>query len=179
MMKSAAEQRLLAARARLGDDLAFEQLVHEHTRRLTWFVRKLGLSESVSEDVVQEAWVTAWTSLRTLRDAGKFRSWLYGITRNKALQHIAAVREIPAADLDLLAVDEVRDSYFDRYAPHLDRALDGLHVAHREVLILRFFEGMSYAELSGALGVTEGTVKSRLHYAKLALRRQLEVIPHE
>ena len=177
--KSAAEQRLLAARARLGDDLAFEQLVHEHTRRLVWFARKLGLSQAVSEDVVQDAWVAAWMSLRTLRDVRKFRSWLYGITRNKALQHIAAVPEIPAADLDVPAADEVRDSYFDRYAPYLDRALDGLPVAHREVLTLRFFEQMSYAELAEALSVTEGTVKSRLHYAKSALRRQLEVITHE
>lgn len=179
MSTSTAEQRLLAARARLGDDSAFELLVHEHTRALVGFVRKLGLPESVSEDVVQETWVAAWKSLRTLRDVGKFRSWLFGITRNKALQHFATAREIPIADLDTPATDEVLDSYFDRFAPYLNRALDGLPVSQREVLALRFFEGMSYENLAETICVSEGTIKSRLHYAKAALRRRLEVLTDE
>jgi len=169
------EQRLLVARARLGDEQAFQSLVHHYTRRLLWFVRKLGLPEVTADDVVQESWLVAWASLHRLRKVESFRSWLYGIVRNKALQHLAKEREVPTGDLDV-AAETPEESVFDHYMPHLNRALEQLSVIHREVLALRFLEGMTYEELSEATDATAGTIKSRLHNAKLALRRQLEAI---
>ncbi len=70
--------------------------------------------------------------------------------------------------------EEPEDSDSDRYGPRLNQALDHLSAIHREILALRFLEGMSYEELSMATGATAGTVKSRLHNAKVALRRLLE-----
>ncbi len=178
MAEFPAEQQLLVARARLGDERAFERLVHLYTRRLIWFVRKLGLTEAAADDVVQESWVVAWSNLHRLRKIAVFRGWLYGIARNKSFQHLAKARDVPTADLDVAAEapDEV---FFDRYLPYLNSGLDRVSAIHREVLALRFLEEMTYAELAQATGVTVGTVKSRLHNGKLALRRELEAMADE
>jgi RNA polymerase sigma-70 factor (ECF subfamily) len=175
MAEFPAEQLILVARARLGDERAFERLVHVYTPRLIWFVRKLGLTEGEADDVVQETWLVAWSKLRCLRKMAVFRGWLYGIARNKSLQHLDKAREVPADDLDVAA--EIPDQvFFDRYLPYLDRGLDRISAIHREVLALRFLEEMTYVELAEATGVPVGTVKSRLHNGKLALRRELEAI---
>lgn len=178
MAEFPAEQQLLVARARLGDERAFERLVHLYTPRLIWFVRKLGLTEAAADDVVQESWLVAWSKLHRLRKIAVFRGWLYGIARNKSFQHLAKARDVPTADLDVAAEapDEV---FFDRYLPYLDSGLDRVSAIHREVLALRFLEEMTYAELAQATGVTVGTVKSRLHNGKLALRRELEAMADE
>jgi len=171
------EIRLLVARARLGDAKAFETLVHEYTPRLLWFVRKLGLPDKDADDVLQESWLVAWSKLNRLRNLRLFRSWLYGITRNKGMQRLASdeSREVPVADIDP-SDEPPEESLFERYQPYLNQALGQLSLTHREILALRFIEGMTYEELGQATGATLGTVKSRLHNAKHALRRELEVL---
>jgi RNA polymerase sigma-70 factor (ECF subfamily) len=174
------EIRLLAARARLGDAKAFERLVHEYTPRLLWFVRKLGLPDRDADDVLQESWLVAWSKLDRLRSLRLFRSWLYGITRNKAMQHLAKdkTREVPVADID--PMDEPpEESFFETYLPYLNQALGQLSLTHREILALRFIEGMTYAELAQTTGAALGTVKSRLLNAKHALRRELEALTND
>ncbi len=174
------EERLLIARAHLGDDSAFEAIVHRFTPRLLWYVRRLGLTEAAAEDVVQNTWLACWTSMARLRDVRRFRSWLYGITRNKALQHIGAINphETLTGDIDL-PTKEPEDSFFQRHGEYLGAGLARLPILHREALTLRFLENMSYAEISETTRVSEGTVKSRLHYAKVELRRQMEVLANE
>ena len=174
------EIRLLAARARLGDAKAFETLVHEYTPRLLWFVRKLELPDKDADDVLQESWLVAWSKLNRLRNLRLFRSWLYGITRNKAMQHLAKeqAREAPVADIDPLD-EPPEESFFERYLPYLNHALGQLSLTHREILALRFIEGMTYEELAQTTGARLGTVKSRLHNAKHALRRELEVLTND
>ena len=169
------EQHLVVARAQLGDEQAFQWLVHHYTPRLLWFVRKIGLSPVNADDVVQNVWLAAWSSLHRLRKVDRFRSWLYGIARNKALQYVAQVREVPIANFESVP-DAPDDSFFERYMPHLNEALDRLSVIHREILALRFLEEMTFEELSEATGTSVGTIKSRLHNAKVALREKLEVI---
>ncbi|NQU76134.1 MAG: sigma-70 family RNA polymerase sigma factor [Planctomycetes bacterium] len=174
------EIRLLVARARLGDAKAFQTLVHEYTPRLLWFVRKLGLSDNDADDVLQESWLVAWSKLNRLRSLRLFRSWLYGITRNKAMQHLAKdeAREVPVADIDPLD-EPPEESFFERYQPYLNQALERMSLTHREILALRFIEGMTYEELAQTTGTTLGTIKSRLHNAKHFLRRQLEVLTND
>ena len=174
------EIRLLVARARLGDAKAFETLVHDCTPRLLWFVRKLGLPDKDADDVLQETWLIAWSKLNRLRSCRLFRSWLYGITRNKAMQQLATgkVREVPVADMDPLD-EPPEESFFERYQPQLNQALEQMSLTHREILALRFIEGMTYEELAQTTGATLGTVKSRLHNAKHTLRRQLEALTND
>ena len=174
------ETRLLVARARLGDAKAFERLVHEYMPRLLWFVRRLGLPDGDADDVLQESWLVAWSKLNRLRNLRLSRSWLYGITRNKAMQHLARekAREVPVADIDPLD-EPPEESFFERYQPYLNQALGRLSLIHREVLALRFIEGMTYEEVAQTTGATLGTVKSRLHNAKHALRRELEVLTND
>ena len=174
------EIRLMAARARLGDAEAFRALVHEYTPRLLWFVRKLGLPDKDADDVLQESWLVVWSKLNRLRSLRLFRSWLYGITRNTAMQHLAKTktREVPVADIDPLD-GPPEESFFERYQPYLNQALERMSLTHREILALRFIEGMTYEELALTTGVTLGTIKSRLHNAKHALRRQLEGLTND
>jgi RNA polymerase sigma-70 factor (ECF subfamily) len=157
----------------LGDAAAFDRLVRLYTPRLLWFVRTLGVSETAAEDVVQESWLAAWSSLNRLRQVASFRGWLYGIARHKSRQYAAKDRESIRSELDI-ACEAPDETYFDRYLPYLNAALERISIVHREVLALRFLEDLTYQELSRALGVPVGTIKSRLHNAKLALRAALE-----
>ncbi|MHB8863260.1 MAG: RNA polymerase sigma factor [Pirellulaceae bacterium] len=172
------EDRLLVARARMGDPQAFRELVFAYTPRLVWFVRKLGLSEAAADDVLQESWLAVWRSFERLKDVRRYRGWLYGIVRNKALQHVAREPGGESRNIDVAGASP-DESFFDRYLPYLNQALEALSSVHREVLALRFSERMTYQELAEAIGVSEGTVKSRLHNAKHALRTQLEELARE
>src|SRR3712207_2652343 len=90
----------LVTRLRLGNHDALRLLVGRYTPRLLWFVRRLGLAESAAVDVVQEAWLVAWSSLHQLRTPERFRPWLYGIARNKALQQLGVPRQAPLDGVD-------------------------------------------------------------------------------
>lgn len=181
MSDTEAMLRILVARAALGDEEAFATLVHQFTRRLAWFIRKMGVAPSAVEDVLQNTWLTVWQSLTRLRDKKCFKAWLYGIARNKARQHAHAVRDIatPMDEVAQMVEEENDDLFHDLYLPHLSPALEKLSLAHREVLLLRFLENMPYEEIAQTLDVSLGTTKSRLHNAKAALKKQLEAMTHE
>lgn len=174
------DETLLVARAVIGDDKAFEALVHHYTPRLLWYVRRLGLSEAAADDVVQNAWLACWSSKGRLRDIHRFRAWLYGIARNKAFQNLGSInpREILTSEIDV-PDEETGESFFAQHLGYLNDGLARLPILHREVLSLRFLEGMPYAEIAEATGVSVGTVKSRLHNAKAELRRHMEVMINE
>jgi len=178
---SDAEERLLVARTQLGDQEALGQLVRQYSPRLTWYVRRFGMGPDTSDDVVQEVWLVVLTKMGKLRDTAKFRPWLYGIARNKTRQYLALADQHEVLPSNLQDSEESPDeeSFLQYHLRNLPVALERLSVPHREVLALRFLEGMSYSELAEATETTEGTVKSRLHYAKIELRRHLEGMPHE
>jgi len=178
MGQSRAEEHLLVARARIGDARAFEALVFQYTPRLRWFATKLGLSTTTADDVVQESWLAAWSGLARLRDVRQFRSWLYGTARNKCLQQISRERQTCMLNCEL-AAEEPDDAWFDQYLPYIGAALENLPPIHSEILALRFLEGMTYQELAEVVQANEGTIKSRLHHAKRALRKELEVLANE
>ncbi len=132
----------------------------------------------VAEDLAQETLLEAWRGADTLRDPARLSPWLSGIARN-VCRRWAQRQGKPLIDLDDAAEfpdgrDDVEiELERDELAILLDRALGLLPATTRDVLIARFIEECSHAEIAGRLGLSEGAVTVRVHRGKLALRRLL------
>jgi RNA polymerase sigma-70 factor (ECF subfamily) len=168
-------ERLLIARCQAGDGEAFAELVARYQPRLSYFVRKLLGRTQGADDLLQDVWLDVVRSLPKLRDSGAFPAWLYRIARDRAYRAMRRGQFLPKS----LAGDDVAaasdDSEFDAQDVALVHVcLDDISLEHREVLVLRFLQDMSYEQIAGVVGCEVGTVRSRLHYAKGALRRVVE-----
>jgi len=129
-------------------------------------------SPEIVEDLHQEIWIAIFNGLPRLRDTGKFRPWAFRIARDRIYREYRR-RRISVEPLEQLEEpSEADDTPVDR--EELQRSLDALSPEHREVVMLCFFEEMSYEEIARLTGSTLGTVRSRIHYAKRALKRALK-----
>lgn len=187
-MSDQAEQiyeRLLVVRAQGGDEAAFVELVDRYSPRLRYFLRKL-LEPNVNgdrshggegvEDALQGVWLAVWRQLPRLADPQALRAWLYRISRDQAFARLRNSRSdnlaldeatLPASGLE----DEAQFSAED--AAQIHAALGNLPPLQREALVLRFLEDMTYEQIAAVVGCQVGTVRSRIHYGKQALRRLL------
>lgn len=167
---------LLAVRCRCGTRRAFDELVTLLERRLFFYIRRLVRSEEDAWDVLQQTWIEMFRNIGHLRDSSRILPWLYRIAHNLAVSHIRKEGNVVMVPMDDLTVDsEENGSDFDRWdAAEVRAALETLSVAHREVLTLHFLEDFGLDEIAGITGAPPGTVKSRLHYGKLALRKALK-----
>ncbi len=167
----------LVLRSQLGDEGAFEELLKRHSPRLRFFiVRMLGAKQACAEDVLQETWLTAYRSLPKLDDAGAFHSWIFTIARTRVCREFRR-RRIELSPLDETGTDSpvpetATDDRVDAEAVRMK--VETLAPQHREALLLRFVEEMTYEEIAQITGTALGTVRSRIHNAKRALRRALE-----
>ena len=167
-------EQILVFRCQLGDELAFEQLLTDYDSRLRYYVRRILGSSDKAEDIMQVVWLTVWRQLPKLRNVEAFRLWLYRIARNIAFQSLrVSSKELALCD-DLGAPDEQDETFTPEDAAAIHAALDRLNPAHKEALVLRFLEGMAYEEIAQLVGCPLGTIRSRIHYAKKALRREME-----
>ena len=186
---SAADAELLA-RLRVGDETAYEQLVRAETRHLLAVARRLLRNEEDARDAVQQAFLSAFRALPNFTGQSRLTTWLHRIITNTALMKLRARRrhrEESIEDLlpDFLADDHHREQFDDWALPADSRlikqetrervraAIDTLPESYRTVLLLRDIEELSTDETAAALGVTIGTVKIRLHRARLALMKLL------
>jgi RNA polymerase sigma-70 factor (ECF subfamily) len=171
--KDTVARELLAVRCRRGDRAALEELVRAYEGRLFYFVRRLVREETDAWDVLQKTWVRVLTGIGALDDPGRLVPWLYRIARNTALTHVRfnePAAELPADVPDPGAADPA--DFEDADAVH--HGLLKLSLQHREVLTLFFLEDMSVDEIADVLNLPHGTVKSRLYYAKHALRKVID-----
>lgn len=168
----------LVARARGGDRSAFSRLVERHHGRVfNTACRMLGDREAAA-DVTQETFLAAWRALGAFEERARFATWITRIAMNRCRN----VRRSPAAARTVPLLEDPPGNpglgpeavVGDReLAAHVERALGQIEPAHREVLVLREIEGLPYDAIAGVLDVEEGTVKSRLHRARAALREKL------
>lgn len=174
-----AEERDIVLRAQQGDRAAFSQLVDAYDQRLLYFVRRILGEHDTAFDVLQGVWLTVHRKLRDLKSAGAFRVWVYRIAHDKAVSELRRktrrpllVEEIEIGDG---TIEDQRDTetVFDN-AELVHIGLQRLSVDHRRILTLRFLEDMQVNEIAEVLGCSDGTVKSRLHHARRALRRHIE-----
>jgi RNA polymerase sigma-70 factor (ECF subfamily) len=128
------------------------------------------------EDHLQEIWLEVHRGIAGLANPAAFAAWLYRIARNRAFRAFRKRREVPHSlnGIDLPDEKDAETRFSAEDAEYIHAALDSLAPEHREVLLLRFIEGMSYEDIASVTSCPVGTVRSRLHYAKRALRCVLE-----
>jgi RNA polymerase sigma-70 factor (ECF subfamily) len=168
-------ERLLVLRCQTGDEDAYRELVGHFSPRLRYYLRKLQARADQADDLAQEVWLDVLRQLPRLKDAGAFTTWLYRIARGKAMLDARRNGRAPATTPDVDWIAEKQETTFSPDdAARIHAALDRLEPNHREVLVLRFLEGLSYEEVGQVVDCPIGTVRSRIHYAKAALQRLLE-----
>ncbi len=183
----AEQDRVLIESAQKGDKAAFKQLVQRHQRRAFAIAVGLLRDEQDAREVVQEAFLRVYRSLDSFQGGSTFFTWLFRIVTNLSIDllrkpsrrdaELDEGREIDEADIPLLSridgadpLDVLRRAEIRN---KLEAALEALPVYHRGVIVMREVEGMSYEEMAEAMGVSKGTIMSRLFHARQKLQRAL------
>jgi len=169
-------ERLLVLRCQTGDHDAYRELVARFGPRLQYFLLKLVARADRAEDLAQETWLDVLRQLPRLKDVGAFTTWLYRIAHGKAMLELRRSGRLPEAtnEVESLIDEKEGPSFSPDDAARIHAALDRLESAHREVLVLRFLEELSYDEIGQVVGCPVGTVRSRIHYAKARLQQLLK-----
>jgi RNA polymerase sigma-70 factor (ECF subfamily) len=177
----AADEAALLARLRAGDAQAFETLVITYQHRVFGVALRMLDSRAEAEEVAQETFLRAHRALRDFRGDARLGTWLYAIASRVCLNRLgsaarrhersddAALLRLPAAVADAASVVERQE-----LSAALQQAIAALPDERRIVVVLRDLEGLAYEEIAHVLGLELGTVRSRLHRARLDLKAKLE-----
>jgi RNA polymerase sigma-70 factor, ECF subfamily len=180
---SASDERELVERSRAGDRFAFEELVRRHADRLYAVVLRFVADADEAEEVTQEAFLRAWRSIGRFEGRSRFFTWIYRIGINEAKRRAerkplasaaASIEDSPIEDApDWSDAPEFRAEQSDLRRP-LEEAVRALPPEYRAPLILRDVEGLSTQEAAEVMELGEAAFKSRLHRARLAVRRSVD-----
>jgi RNA polymerase sigma-70 factor, ECF subfamily len=170
---------LVIARVLAGDPGSFEVLMRRYNRRVFRAARAVLRDEAEAEDVVQDAWVRAYTHLRQFAGRASFATWLTRIAIHEALarkryraRHTALDEH--ASALPARTRPPEQELGARQVASALEAAIDALPAHYRTAFVLRDLEGLSTVETAACLDVPQATVKTRLHRARGLLRSQLD-----
>lgn len=182
------DEAALVTRAKAGDASAFSELVRHYDRRVFRMAKQITQNDDDAEDVLQEAFLKAYTHLDDFQGNSKFYTWIVRIAVNEALMKLRKRRSDRSVPLDepidtgedevpreIAVWDENPEETYSReeLAELLDQAVQSLKPAYRTVFVLRDIEEMSIEETAEALGLSISAVKSRLLRARLQLREKL------
>jgi RNA polymerase sigma-70 factor (ECF subfamily) len=184
-------ERSLLRRLRDRDESAFKELLEQHRDRVFNITYRMLGNRSEAEDVAQEVFITVFKTIDQFREESKFATWLYRVTVNHCKNRIKYLARRHDRDRDELdetsqqangAVNgaPVRAAQPDRALASaqmeklLQEAIAALDEDQREVVILRDVEDLSIEEICAITGLPDGTVKSRLHRARLVLRKKMQ-----
>lgn len=165
----------LIERARAGDRSAFGVLVRRHDDRMRGLAYRLLADRHAMDDVLQEAYVKAYRALDRFKVGSSFGTWLYRITYNACIDELRRRKRTPVASDDPVE-PESREPGPERVvsaAEAVRTALAALPESQRITVVLVDAEGFDHQEAASILGVAPGTVASRLHRARAALRKTL------
>ena|ERR1039457_2214157 len=170
-----AQYEWMALRCQSGEPGAFEDLIAVMERPLLYYATSLVGNPDTALDVLQEVWIKAFHGIRKLKDPGALRSWLYSITHGIAVDRIR--KNYAREQAEKIQCEEFKEaeepSFAEEDAAAIHQSLKEIGLKHREVLVLHFLEDLSLAEIASVVGCSEGTVKSRIHYAKRAMKEIL------
>jgi len=180
--------RELVDRWQAGDQQAFEKLVRRHEKRVFRLLLRMMGSREEAEDVAQETFLSLHRHGHRFRSEARFSTFLYRVAANAALNRRRtlgrtrariqklAVRHAAGDDLPVSPRDPEDATLGSQLSEQVRQALQTLSPALRTPVVLYDIEGLSYGEIAGVLGVAEGTVKSRIHRARKALRVELQSV---
>ena len=160
------EDQILVMDAQDGDAEAMQKLVKRWQKRLWCHAYRLTGYEEAAWDVMQEAWHDMIKGLNKLHDPARFKAWAYKITTNKAMDWIKHKSRHKHVSLDVVAETPISDPI----QTGIQELMAKLKAPQKVVLSLYYFEELSVAEISHVLRIPSGTVKSRLHAAREALK---------
>lgn len=176
------EQELVHS-AQKGDTSAFGQLVEAHQSKIYSLCYRMTGNAEDAADLTQEVFLSAWRSLSRFQEQSSFGTWVYRMATNASIDFLRREKRRQVLSMTMEEDSEERQAQVpdERYSPHrlLEQkearqavvdALAALSPEHRQVLVLREMEGLSYQEIGQLLDLEEGTVKSRIARARLALR---------
>lgn len=171
------EEVLWVTQAQAGSTDAFVKLMNRYERPILYYLRRLVPEGDFARDLHQEVWMDVFRGLPSLQLPEAFRVWIYRIAHHKAARLIR--RELLKAEMNKVLPDtEIQQAQSDCEetfaAQAVHTALQEVDPHHREILVLHYLRDLSTQELSAVLGCPTGTVKSRLHHARRALRRVIE-----
>lgn len=177
----------LVTRAKAGDDEAFAQLMRDNEKRIYNLTLRMTGNPEDAMDLAQETFLNAWRGLKFFKGDSAFSTWVYRLASNACIDHLR--RQKRRQDIDLpMPVNEEDDSTPDipdgRFQPEQEmerlelrravvQGLEQLSDEHRQVLVMREINGLSYQEIGDILALEAGTVKSRIARARISLRKIL------
>jgi RNA polymerase sigma-70 factor (ECF subfamily) len=182
------EESQVVALARQGDAAAYGELVRRYQNRLCTALMHICGSFADAQDAAQEAFLRAFTKLHTFNGTSAFYTWLYRIAVNAAIsqhrrRHLPSASERAEGAFKTEPTDrcELLDEQLMRRerAEEVRQALATLSDEHRAIIVLREIEDCDYDEIALILNVPVGTVRSRLHRARLQLRAKLRLVMEE
>ena len=161
-------------------EAAFNQIVAKYSEKLYWLVRHFLCSHEDTDDLLQEIFVKVWQSLPSFRGESKLYTWLYAIATNQALNFLHKQKIRAALNFKSLSaemenkIDE--DPYFngDEAQRLLLKAIGRLPEKQRTVFSLRYFEDLSYEDISEILGTSVGALKASYHFAAEKIKDEIK-----
>lgn len=164
-----AQQRSFVLRAQSGDREAFDALLREIAPPLLRYVARVTGDAALAEDAVQETLIAIVRKIAWLHDASLFRPWAYRIASREAFRLLRKSRRFTEPVEELAFVEEHADPW---QRERLLASLDRLSPASRAVVMLHYLEEMPLADVAAVLELPLGTVKSRLSYGLVQLRKE-------
>ena len=183
------EDQGLVARAQEGDTEAFDELVTKYSPKLFGMIYNMTGNREDTHDVLQDVFSKAYRSIKRFRGKSKFYTWIYSISVNMTLNFLkkrGRQKKIILEDmsnallkdpdyLEMVAKsDPIRDANLNELQQRLNEGMQALSEDHRTVVTLFDIQGLPHAEISKILGISQGTVRSRLFYAHRQLQNFLE-----
>jgi RNA polymerase sigma-70 factor (ECF subfamily) len=184
-------ERLLVRRLRDRDEKAFREITEQYGSRVFNLTYRMLGNREEAEDVAQEVFITVFKSIDSFRGDSKFSTWLYRITANHCKNRIKYLarrhdRQQSEYEEDVLRQNPESQLTAPTPSPRPDKQLEGMELEQlmqaalatldeeqRILIVLRDIEELSYKEICDVTGLPEGTLKSRLHRARLALRQKI------
>ncbi len=172
-----------------GDVAAFDKLIRKYRERVYGVVYNLTSNREDSADLTQDAFIKAFQAINRFQGHCSFFTWLYKIAVNGTLSHLRknkmrtffSLEKINEEGGDAQVLEQLtdkkgadRDTYLRELQEKLNEGMQKLSIPHRTVITLYEIDGLSHAEIAEVMGCSEGTVRSRLHYAKQFLQGELD-----
>ena len=182
-------EALLIDHLREGDETALAPLVEKYKRMVHRLAMQITKNHEDANDVMQETFIKVYQSIHTFRQEATFETWVYRIAVNEALNFVKRRKRRRESSLETTDESEynteIRRKAEETNNPEIQaqqaelrhwvtKAVNSLSLKHRIVVILHELEGLTHAEIASILNCSEGTVRSRLHYARKQLRSLLK-----